>query len=715
MRARELADHLLDREGRLQLKACQSLFREFEKKRYPQASQGEQERVIQDHLFCSLKFLINDKGAIPFINRFNLPISSEYVTELVLETCGAKGEVTGRHLRMSVLIALFTPLRQSVGSCFASAPAICVQREEPMQLLFDLKELMEALRLKRTIQGQEIIAPIALSPGPSKEPQCVLLKVWEYTLATFSDYKIDFFEWNLAATLGLDSEERGGIGEIVYGALSEKLERENVRTDELQAELEAARSQLQMAERRLKNADSYDKVRRLKAELQSHTNTFYAIQDQRERSSQNAHNTSEFYRYYVARVRTFFASYFQEVYDPNMFADTDLPFDDSPAGFRLVYKHGRIDPASWTLIHNQEEYTEALVNFFLSIETPLIADCDWEEGKLFIQSMTGQLITHLRSDTFIKSGRARLEAFHKKSLRSQGVREPWSYIAGGSMATLVKGYFGREGDLKEESREIESPLDLLIFFLDKMKALPWRIAKRFVDEPHRALLANSPTHAFSILPGLDLFKEGWLDDGFTYTFVRDEVIGKGEKIYRSLIEESEQQVVARALFNGPVNLQPGRKTIKAFRDELIQLAPLERVDHILRLSLPFTPARKAEEIVGQGIKFKGPVPFFSLFNHLRALSKENRDYEIRKELEEMGVAPSPAVVFADTNWAHFFFSFAYNPGTETLELWRTDRSGLYGFPMARWSEYLSNGAQWTLYLDPIDRQKWSSEFLPNRV
>ena len=47
--------------------------------------------------------------------------------------------------------------------------------------------------------------------------------------------------------------------------------------------------------------------------------------------------------------------YFQEVYDADMHEDVEGSlYDDSPAGFRLLYKHGRRNPGTWTLIHTPE-------------------------------------------------------------------------------------------------------------------------------------------------------------------------------------------------------------------------------------------------------------------------------------------------------------------------------------------------------------------------
>ena len=53
-------------------------------------------------------------------------------------------------------------------------------------------------------------------------------------------------------------------------------------------------------------------------------------------------------------------------------------YDDCPAGFRLIYKHGRKDASTWTLIFNADQWIDSLTDFFRSIEQDLIAAYEWE-------------------------------------------------------------------------------------------------------------------------------------------------------------------------------------------------------------------------------------------------------------------------------------------------------------------------------------------------
>ena len=43
-------------------------------------------------------------------------------------------------------------------------------------------------------------------------------------MASFCEYKVDLYKWNLFAVLGFDPKEKNGIGEIIYTFVSKKLD-----------------------------------------------------------------------------------------------------------------------------------------------------------------------------------------------------------------------------------------------------------------------------------------------------------------------------------------------------------------------------------------------------------------------------------------------------------------------------------------------------------
>lgn len=70
-----------------------------------------------------------------------------------------------RDARVAVLSAWMLYLRQNIGSCFASAPAIVVQQYQPGFFLSDMKQILSKRGISRIIEGQEFTVPIAQSQG----------------------------------------------------------------------------------------------------------------------------------------------------------------------------------------------------------------------------------------------------------------------------------------------------------------------------------------------------------------------------------------------------------------------------------------------------------------------------------------------------------------------------------------------------------------------
>lgn len=77
----------------------------------------------------------------------------------------AHGKASVRDARVAVLSAWMLYLRQNIGSCFASAPAIVVQQYQPGFFLSDMKQILSKRGVSRVIEGQEFTVPIAQSQG----------------------------------------------------------------------------------------------------------------------------------------------------------------------------------------------------------------------------------------------------------------------------------------------------------------------------------------------------------------------------------------------------------------------------------------------------------------------------------------------------------------------------------------------------------------------
>ena len=598
------------------------------------------------HTEKTLRFLRDNKEAKVLLKRFKLPVANPYIELLVRASIKLpkKAKLTDAHLRQAVLSALLCPLRQAVGSCFATAPAIYIQNEQKERLLIDLYDLMMLCQLKRTFSGKENIVPISPTWG-GKATDHPLLRVWEYTLASFSDYKVEFSRWNFYKSLGLDPKEKGGLGELLYQTLQEKLDAANKETEKLYQDYSRAIDEARVSQALLRQADNVDRMRMRKAELEVRAHHAQACRDLSEDAHERAESLSTFFAFLIEKYTEQFQEYFLEIFDADMVEVDPKLYEDSPAGFRLVYKHGRSDPLAWSLIHDAKSYVQALSQFFIAVEPVLIAECEWEGGEKEIQELTTLVSHYLQTGDFL--------SFATRE------KKPWSYISGGNMHKLLQCYYCIEGELTEEKRTIENPVDLLIFLLDLMKALPYSVTKPFEEDDTLSLLMYSPIHAFLFKPGLRPFVEGWVDKGFTYTWVRDNVVLPGQEAYGDLRLDREAQTELGTELLGQ-DFFPHGETLNLpdFRAFLLEKAP-----------------DKKEEIDG------------FLFNAFPR--------------------PEP-LLFADTNWLNYSFAFAVNPATLELDLYRYDPLTKKGFPMTIWEKEWND--TWGVLTRPGDI---SGNYLPD--
>ncbi len=299
-----------------------------------------------------------------------------------------------------------------------------------------------------------------------------LLKAWEFTLASFSDIKMEFSGWNLNWSVGLNPQEKGGIGAALYEALDSKLQEANEKIQEYHIAAQEAADQLQLTERMMKQASTEAEIRRFRAEGQARLHHLRVCEELRDEFQLKAKTYAEFFSFLIRQYTTKFQEYFQEIYDAEMPEIFKGPYEDRMAGFRLVFKHGRSDSSLWTWIHDQTQFIQALVEFFTLIEQPLTHVCTTEVEKKVLEEMTTVVILHVRSDEFIQMVLARAKASN---------RLPWAYLSGGSVSQLIPLYF-RTNSLKKESREVHDELDLFVFLLETLKSLPPSITKKFLED-----------------------------------------------------------------------------------------------------------------------------------------------------------------------------------------------------------------------------------------
>lgn len=694
-RADRIASCLINEKGIFNPEVLSDLISSLEKQGYLLGGINDSDLTL--HQLYVLKTLQKRSDIVQKLQRIGLPLCHTIAEELI-QTVEQESQISDVHVRRALLSALLCPLRQNVGSCFATAPAILIQSSQVEHLFFDLVELLTTGQLSRTFDGEEFTVPMSPSFGKGGHP---LLRTWEYTLASLSDVKLEFSRWNLYNCLGLNPEQDGGIGQLIYSHLQNRLDETNQKIEQFHNEVVIAAEQLRATEKLAAQASSEREVSRLRAEHQSRLYHLRSCEEIRDKHAADAARYSHFFSFLIKQLDGQIKTHFQEIYDPEMSGVQIEEYNDSPAGFRLLYKHGRSHTGSWSFIHNGQEYIQSLSSFFVSAEHHLIADCDWETGKKIIAELTTQILHHIQNEKFLKIATKRMAHFHGKEAT------PWSYISGGTLPTLLRTYFRRQAPLTEESRWVESPADLCIFIIDTLKNIP-PIQKR--------LLICSPTHVFLLEPWHPLFREAIEARIFTYTWVRDTLIAPRQQFYQNIRLTAPQQLYLMqklceelppaAAHHLKHNFHPlGSITIPELRKEWLEILPVSQlIDGVLYDHLPLI-----DDLTAFGVKL--PSPFISrieahqlLASTLKHTAHEDQYLEVQRRMIAANLSPPAPLVFADTNWPKYSFSFVFNPATEKLELWRTDKYGITGRPMTEWSEWLSGKSKdpWTIYIKPVE-------------
>ncbi len=741
---------------------------------------GNSDGSIHSHQSNFLKRWNKDAEFIKKFRKFSLPLCHRKAEEMVRATLLLPPEapLTDAHVRRAAICACLTPLRQSVGSCFATAPAILAQRHHLDLFVEDLYDLLTAGRLRRIAEGVQYTAPFSLSfgvgdlrskinssfefwasPGliaaleaaelipedapfdqkikrshdiltPLYRPSMsveqllmravsaakldralpsfktlvdnALLKAWEFTLASFSDIKMEFSKWNLSWSLGLHHHENGGIGQALYEAIEVKLQETNEKIEEYHQAVIEAFDQLKAAEALLRQASTEAEIRRLRAEGQARVHHLRVCEELRDEFQLKAKIYAQFFTFLIRQYTTKFQEYFQEIYDPEMPELFTGPYEDRMAGFRLVYKHGRSDSSLWTLIHDAGQFVQALVEFFTIVENLIAHHCETAVEKKIVEEMTTAIIQHVQTEKFIQAAMARTAA---------SGRLPWSYLSGGTMDQLIPIYFRTSSPLTRESREIHDELDLFVFLLETLKALPHKMTERFIADPSLGLLMESSTHAFSLLPGFSLFKEGWTDEGFTYTWIRDSFLLPGKEFYSGIKLSSEEQLelLRRLSIEGKVF---SSASLETFCSHITEISQTELAAFLYR-TLPLVPAHQCKTVLqklsgAEHVVLPSPLLDFLSSQEIQMLAKSqvkldvDRHAYVAARAQELKLAPT-SCLFADTNWSQGYFAFVIHPITLNLEVWKTDKIGSQGTPLPVVKTWLGKGKEfaWTIFTNSL--------------
>jgi len=780
--ARILATYLIDDKGSIRKDEVLRAMTLLKENLFLLGPERHHDHGRREHLLKILKVLHSDDSFFKMWKRVDKPHGHQLADRIIKETLllAETAVVTESDAKRAVLSALFTSLRQNVGSCFATAPAIVIQQEQPHQFLTDMIDILSMGRLTRVFEGVEYSVPLsfswgtgdlykpfqphtlgkdpckvlALSPGliaafqaaglideedekkqieecekwlrtssflkeeedsflvinpeqlihsvllhffgvtkkdveeyrnhpregvvgdfilqvpQAREGKSLavlrflksysfacnafkaitdnpLLKVWEFTLASFSESKADFAKWNLFASLGLHPDEPFGIGECFLKIINEKIHRLNEELSLYQSKYDIVFAQLKSLEGRSSRGMSEGEMGWLQAEYKSRKFELHRITVERDEIYDKGRSLLNLLSFLIPYYNQKFQEYFQEVYDAEMHdISAPSPYDDSPAGFRLLYKHGRTSSSLWTLIMTYPEYIQALTSFFMVTEMDLFHLPEMEG----LQSELGELITsaiiHIKRPEFLESSLYRLAKTYQERLIENPLenidrvqRKPWAYVSGGTMQTLVQYYYGSVKKIEEKTRWVENETELLVFFLDCMKEAPAKLQKEYMENKEKSMLAFSPTHAFLFKPGFEKFRKGWEEKEFTYTWVRDRFVFPAQRFLSSLVLDDRMmdklvEIVAEAIpaayagfFKGLFRSFPYAMEPTEFREYLLKTLSYEKwlqkgqrlqvfsdiIDKCLYAHLPFFP----EALLPEKIKL--------LFDHVKELDSQIKE------------------------------------------------------------------------------------------
>ena len=421
-------------------------------------------------------------------------------------------------------IALLVPIRQTIGSCFATAFLIHLQKADLLTLANDL--LKTSLRgvLSRVIDQKEVRIPLCPKTGkvevdgfPFLSP---LMKTYEYTIAALADVQIGFSRWNFYTALGLDHIASGGLGKVIYTIIQKMMDAIEEDRKDLITDIKLLEQSLDFDDASFKAAGSIDRMDSIKRSAKMKQMYLGRKIDDYEEEGKRAEQLSSLYKFFVDQYLELFPHYFQELYDPEMFAEGDI-MEDRPAGFVLVYKHGRSDAKVWTYIYTDKEYISSIREFVVLTENILISLKRSDGLEKVIESIISEILLVIDTKEFIEEQKIRIGAMHESYLLEKGNTSPYAYIAGGNVESLIKSYYSSTNPIETVKISATSPKDLCYSLIEFMKDVKNIDITDFDKDPFKGFIIYNETHAFNFLPGMKRFKDAWMDSGNTYSYIRD--------------------------------------------------------------------------------------------------------------------------------------------------------------------------------------------------
>ena len=162
--ARALAEFLILEDGEFSRERLQKVLQQLQSTLYLMEEGAENEASIFEHFLYALSSLDH---VLPLLNRCKLPLCHRRAEELIRQVLHYEPGVKLKHrdVRRAVLCSFLCLLRQTIGSCFATAPAIYIQKNLAHYFFKDMEELLSTGRLKRVFEGVEYSVPMSMSFG----------------------------------------------------------------------------------------------------------------------------------------------------------------------------------------------------------------------------------------------------------------------------------------------------------------------------------------------------------------------------------------------------------------------------------------------------------------------------------------------------------------------------------------------------------------------
>ncbi len=680
-RALQLATHLAT--NGLSLKSIDFSIKAIEelKTTYPDS---DLEAWLSNHQLSILNFLKNNQAIVQKIGRISYPLANLVAEEIVKETVDSLVKSSDQEIAAAVLTSGLYPLRQTVGSCFATAVSIVIQREHPGWFFEECINLISTGKIKRVLGGVEFSVPLNPSVELDQNQQLVesadfegvlshfslpvyknfslraprLLKAFEYTVASMTEFGIDTHKGTVGLSLGVDPKHSNGLGAVIQSILEQELRGLSSEVEKIEVDAQTALDQVNITNSQLSQAYDPEKIQRLKASGYSFEYHLRATLEKRDALVEESKTVSQFLQKWIDLFSLHLNHYFQEIFDPNLSEHQEF-WQDSPAGFRLIFKHGRQDPKAWTFIEDENGYKAALKEFFISFEYFLNQEYESRRLKALIGLVTVDCLRFIHSESFVKTALQRL----KTAASTYQFVQPWCYLSGGTLKSVISCFTGKISPLKEIHLHPKNAAELFLFLIEFMKECPSRLQEEFLKSPEKGFLMQSPTHAFILRPGLKPFSNFWMDSGFSYTALRDEFFKPIQEFYRNKLLLIDEQIGVFELIEND------------------QRMPIPRAD-------------------------VNPLDISSFVDKYSVITKLSKD-KISSYIHQF-FHPT-AVQFADTNWPYFWFSFVVNPLSCDIELWRESFDKRVFSKMTEWGDtFLSGNGQWIIYMEALTEYNFSS-------